>query len=159
MPFPPPGDLPDPGIEPTSLTSAYVVRQGLYHWHHLGSPHAAWCSRKEESCEMHPDLGSSPLSQQPRLWLDLSRHELVLFHGVEPHETAVSYRSIWSKIRNFVSSTYRLAPDLLFCPFHSLSLVLPSAQGHARFCLALDHSSSNIQRHSFALLPNSLFLS
>ena len=31
LPFPPPGDLPDPGIEPESLG-----RQILYHWHLVG---------------------------------------------------------------------------------------------------------------------------
>ena len=31
LPCPPPGDLPDPGIEPRSLTSAYISRWVLYH--------------------------------------------------------------------------------------------------------------------------------
>ena len=31
LPCPPPGDLPDPGIEPESLTSACFARQVLYH--------------------------------------------------------------------------------------------------------------------------------
>ena len=36
---PPPEDLPNPGMEPTSLTSpALAGRQTFYHWHHLGSP-------------------------------------------------------------------------------------------------------------------------
>ena len=29
--FPPPGDLPNPGIEPVSLTSTFIGRQVLYH--------------------------------------------------------------------------------------------------------------------------------
>ena len=32
----PPGDFPDPGIEPTSLTSTRIGRQVLYHLPHLG---------------------------------------------------------------------------------------------------------------------------
>ena len=32
-----PGDLPNPGIKPGSLTSACIGRQVLYYWHHLGS--------------------------------------------------------------------------------------------------------------------------
>ena len=36
----PPGDLPDPGIKPASLTSALAGRF-FYHWHHLRSPPAA----------------------------------------------------------------------------------------------------------------------
>ena len=32
LPFPPPGDLPDPGIEPASL----IGRQTLYHLRHQG---------------------------------------------------------------------------------------------------------------------------
>ena len=36
--FPPPGDLPNPGIELVSLTSTCTGRRVLYHWHHLGSP-------------------------------------------------------------------------------------------------------------------------
>ena len=31
LPFPPPGDLPNPGIEPTSLKSPALVRQVLHH--------------------------------------------------------------------------------------------------------------------------------
>ena len=35
---PPPGDLPDPGIEPTSLYILCIGKQFLYHYRHLGSP-------------------------------------------------------------------------------------------------------------------------
>ena len=35
---PPPGDLPNPGLEPVSLTSTCTCRKILYHYHHLGSP-------------------------------------------------------------------------------------------------------------------------
>ena len=42
LPFPTPGELPDPGIEPFSLAVSYSKnpprRWILYHWHHLGSP-------------------------------------------------------------------------------------------------------------------------
>ena len=31
LPFPPPGDLPNPGIKPESLTSTFTGRQVLYH--------------------------------------------------------------------------------------------------------------------------------
>ena len=37
LPFPPPGDLPDPGIKPMSHFSR-IGMWILYHWHHLGSP-------------------------------------------------------------------------------------------------------------------------
>ena len=37
LPCPPPGDLPDPGIKPTSLISL-LGRWVLYYWCHLGSP-------------------------------------------------------------------------------------------------------------------------
>ena len=37
LPFPPPGGLPNPGMEPTSPIS-YIGRSVLYLWHHLGSP-------------------------------------------------------------------------------------------------------------------------
>ena len=37
LPFPPPGDLPDPGIKPVSLTSIYCTGKWvLYHSHRLG---------------------------------------------------------------------------------------------------------------------------
>ena len=36
-PFPPPGDLPDPGCEPTSLTSPTLAGRSFEHWLHLGS--------------------------------------------------------------------------------------------------------------------------
>ena len=35
FPFPSPGDLPNPGIEPMSLYVFCVGRSVLYHWHHL----------------------------------------------------------------------------------------------------------------------------
>ena len=38
LPCPPPGDLPDPEIEPVFLTSTCIKRQVLYHWHQLESP-------------------------------------------------------------------------------------------------------------------------
>ena len=38
LPCPPPGDLPDPGIEPRSLASSCTGGQILYHWHRLESP-------------------------------------------------------------------------------------------------------------------------
>lgn len=71
------------------------------------------------------------------------RHEMVLFYGVEPHEIAIACRSEWSSVRNFISSTYNLTPNLLG-PIYSFALVLPSEQDHARFCLAFDQSPSNI---------------
>ena len=37
LPFPPPGDLPDPGIEPTSLYVYSVGRRVLYNERYLGS--------------------------------------------------------------------------------------------------------------------------
>ena len=40
LPYPPPGDLLDPGIEPTSLVSPALAGGFLtdYYWLHLGSP-------------------------------------------------------------------------------------------------------------------------
>ena len=37
LPCPPPGDLPNPGIEPTSLPPPCISRRVLYHWCHLGN--------------------------------------------------------------------------------------------------------------------------
>ena len=42
LPCPPPGDLPNPGIEPASLNVSCIFgRPVLYHWHHLGIPKAS----------------------------------------------------------------------------------------------------------------------
>ena len=38
LPYPPPGDLPDPGTEPVSLMSLALVDWVLYHLCHLGGP-------------------------------------------------------------------------------------------------------------------------
>ena len=38
VPFPPPGDLPEPGIEPASLSISCIGRQILYHYCNLESP-------------------------------------------------------------------------------------------------------------------------
>ena len=40
MPFPSSGDLPDPGVEFSSLASLVLTGRVLYHWRHLGSPHS-----------------------------------------------------------------------------------------------------------------------
>ena len=32
LPFPPPGDLPDPGIKPKTPAISYIGRRILYHW-------------------------------------------------------------------------------------------------------------------------------
>ena len=37
LPCPPPGDLPNPGIEPVSLYVSCIGRCVLYHWRHLRS--------------------------------------------------------------------------------------------------------------------------
>ena len=49
LPFPSPGDLPDPGIEPGLLH----CRQTLYHGSHQGSSSSQWC---------HPTISSSVVS-------------------------------------------------------------------------------------------------
>ena len=41
LPCPPPGDLPDPGIKPTSLMSC-IGRQVLYYKHHHHTPLQNW---------------------------------------------------------------------------------------------------------------------
>ena len=38
LPFPSPEDLPNPGIQPTSLMSSCIGRQVLFHSRHMGSP-------------------------------------------------------------------------------------------------------------------------
>ena len=51
LPCPPPGDLPDPGIETESFVS-YLSRQILYHWGFPGGP-----AGEESACNAG-DLGS-----------------------------------------------------------------------------------------------------
>ena len=38
LPFPSPGDIPDPGVEPQSLIFPALAGDFFYHQHHLGSP-------------------------------------------------------------------------------------------------------------------------
>ena len=79
LPCPPPGDLPDPGIKPMSLTSpALIGRQALYHLHHLGSSflnkqsslssekHSKMPSR-ENQVTLKNDLSGSSASLSPYL--------------------------------------------------------------------------------------------
>ena len=42
LPCPPPGNLPHPGIEPTSPGSPALGRRVLHHWYHVGSPFSCW---------------------------------------------------------------------------------------------------------------------
>ena len=51
LPCPPPGDLPDPGIEPTSLYTSFIGRWVLYHYHHLKSPGIYICGILKTWCE------------------------------------------------------------------------------------------------------------
>ena len=51
--FPPPGDLPHPGIEPGISSVSCVGRRGFYHWHHLGSPSHGVCILRSAFCDFH----------------------------------------------------------------------------------------------------------
>ena len=52
LPFPPPGDLPDPGIKPGSPVSPAVAGRFPYHQCHLGSPSCA--DLVPQICKMLP---------------------------------------------------------------------------------------------------------
>ena len=81
--FPPPGDLPDPGIKPTSCTS-YIGRWILYHWAIWEVPiqwmneykkYDPWCY-DDKKCAFKQSLFSNhhALSPQPHLaiWISCS---------------------------------------------------------------------------------------
>ena len=53
-----PGDLPDPGIEPTSLHVSCIGRQILYHQRHLGRP-----------AQLHPAQIADPPNLDLKKWL------------------------------------------------------------------------------------------
>ena len=63
LPFPPPGDLPNPGIEPTSVTSTCIDRKIFYPYYHQGNQIAK------------SDTGLFSVSKQVKkgflLWADL----------------------------------------------------------------------------------------
>ena len=68
LPFPLPGDLPDPGIKLTSHIS-FIGRQVLYHWHHLERPGLrAYC--------LHTGGGAWKLSEE---------HQNVTWGGQDLH--------------------------------------------------------------------------
>ena len=59
-----PGDLPDPGIEPTPLKSTCIGRWVLDHWLHLGSP---WFFQSDQiSCSVMSDSLRPHESQHAR---------------------------------------------------------------------------------------------
>ena len=47
LPFPPPGDLPDPGIKPASPVSPALAGGFLSHW---GSPNIVYSKVKKKKC-------------------------------------------------------------------------------------------------------------
>ena len=67
LPFPPPGDLSNPGIEPTSLNVSCMDRRFLNHWHHLGSP----CQLRGK-CE--DEKRSNWMESTPSLFSSLRSH-------------------------------------------------------------------------------------
>ena len=51
MPFPPPGDLPNPGIEPVSLTSPALAGGFFTTWEAAGNVFAHWeCKSDSSGC-------------------------------------------------------------------------------------------------------------
>ena len=65
--MPPPGDLPNPGIKPVSLTSTCIGRKVLYHKSHLGSPpkHAAAAAKSLQLCPTLCDPIDTSPSRSP----------------------------------------------------------------------------------------------
>ena len=60
LPFPPPRDLPNPGIEPTSLVSC-MGRQIIYHcatWHPCMHIHYAYKMNKEQKTSLGAECGT-----------------------------------------------------------------------------------------------------
>ena len=54
LPRPPPGDLPDPGIQAVSLTSPALVV--VYHEHHLESPFMVSADIKSLCCTLETNI-------------------------------------------------------------------------------------------------------
>ena len=65
LPCPPPGELPEPGIEPTSLTIFYIGRWVLYHQRHLRSPQHLPYHRTIQSFELQGLISPWKLMRQP----------------------------------------------------------------------------------------------
>ena len=71
LPFPPPGDLPNPRIEPASLSSPKrpcIGRQGLYHYYHL--PCFILYSKAKFACHSRHSLALQGTPGTPRHSLD-----------------------------------------------------------------------------------------
>ena len=79
LPFPSPGDLPNPGIKPMSLKASCIGRWIFYHWYHLGSPKS-----EAESCSVVSDSATT-WTCTPRLlcpWYSPGRNTGVGCHAL-----------------------------------------------------------------------------
>ena len=83
LPFPFPGDLPEPGIEPSSLASPTLAGRDSLPLSHLGSPHNTyWTSKtKKEQTNLREITGSVPDQHNK---VDIAR-ELDEFFGFPVH--------------------------------------------------------------------------
>ena len=67
LPFPPPGYLPNPGIELMSLASPAVQADSLYPLSHLGGPGCSLGNNKKRGSLTRLQVGIKPLYR--RLWV------------------------------------------------------------------------------------------
>ena len=96
LPCPPPGDLPDPGIEPASLYVSCFGRQVLYHERHLGSTSSSHMALKSihtvgdshsYTSNLDPPLSSRLrylMASPHHLWIS-STHLKASLPQAEPH--------------------------------------------------------------------------
>jgi len=97
LPCPLPGDLPDPGIELTSFNIACISMQGVYHYHHLGSPHF---SNKFTSVAQ-----SCPILCDPMDWSTPGfpvHHQLPEFTQTHVHQVGDAIQPSYSQFPCFV---------------------------------------------------------
>ena len=88
-----------------------IVKQVIYHWHHLGSPHRLSVPLQLLKFGLLPLLGMMMVLPQLFLWIDMSVKEFIIWERVK----SVIHTKLLSNERSFLR--------MLLCPFKFHALV------------------------------------
>ena len=89
MPCPPPGDLPNPGVEPESLLAPALTDRFFYHWATLETNLVKWNLNLPNQLRKHKQIKSNEEKNPAQSRMDKKRDEKR--HRVEREDQERSY--------------------------------------------------------------------
>ena len=96
MPCPPPGDLPDTGIKPTSPASPCIGRWILYHWAHIKVHFLANISKLSTECNPNFIVKVSKKTLSP----DFTLEKCMSNFARKDHSIKKAFWSLWTNFWN-----------------------------------------------------------